>query len=80
MRKIDDWYYQNDDDWLGSDPENVQSQAFETEEDEIRIQEWEGSWDWGELILVAICLDCGNALTGYSRTFGFRFCEICEVN
>lgn len=77
MSKFDDWYYQNDEDWLSSNPEATWED--ENSENELRVDEWEGDWDWGELILVAICLDCGNPLTGYSTVFKFRFCEVCEV-
>lgn len=76
MRKIDDWYYRNDDDWLSLHPDPMHDDESEVES---RILEWNGSTDWGELILIAICLDCGNALTGYSKVFNYRFCEVCEV-
>lgn len=76
MAKWDDWYYQNDGDWLSEHPDPM----YDCEsEEESRILEWDGDWDWGELILTAICLDCGNALTGYLYTpyQWFRVCEVC---
>tara|TARA_Y100000361_G_C11157328_1_gene344977 strand:- start:1078 stop:1308 length:231 start_codon:yes stop_codon:yes gene_type:complete len=76
MAKFSDWYYQNDQDWLSEHPEPMHDDESELE---VRILEWNGDNDWGELLLVAICLECGNALTGYSKVFGFRFCEVCEV-
>jgi hypothetical protein len=74
MAKPEDWYYRNDGDWLSEHPEPMQDDESELE---CEIIEWQGCTDWGELILTAICLDCGNALTGYSPVFNFRFCEVC---
>ena len=75
MSKISDWYYQNNGDWLSEHPEPMQD---DESENESRILEWDGSTDWGELVLIPICLECGNGLTGYSPVFNFRFCEVCE--
>ena len=74
MAKMDDWYYQYDDDWLSIHPDPM---LDDESEDELRILEWNGDSDWGELILIPICLECGSALTGYSAVFKFRFCEVC---
>ena len=76
MTKLGDWYYQNDNDWLSEHPDPM----FDDEsEEECRILEWDGDTDWGELVLIAICLDCGNALTGFLYTpyQWFRICEVC---
>lgn len=75
MRKMDDWYYQNDDDWLSLHPEPMQDDESEYE---VEINEWNGDWDWGELILIGICLDCGNALSGFLYT-PYQWIRICEV-
>lgn len=74
MAKMADWYYQNDDDWLSQHPDPMHDHDSE---DEARVLEWNGSTDWGELKLIPICLDCGNAMMGYSPVFKFRFCEVC---
>ena len=67
MRKLDDWYYQNDEDWLSSCPEGP---LDDESEDEVRILEWDGDWDWGQLFTIRVCLTCGNALYG-------NICEVC---
>ena len=68
MRKLDDWYYRNDNDWLSVNPEG----GFDDESEyEVRVIEWNGCWDWGQLTTIHVCLICGNAL--------FReICEVCE--
>lgn len=81
MPKISDWYYQNDGDWLSTDPSRLKGNPDEIE-DEMRFLEWEsGDEWWSEHLTKAICLGCGNALiqTRVLPLLPIRFyCGVCD--